>query len=201
MKTLNEYINEKLNLDDDGIHTIVPKSRMELTRIIKKMIEENDYDFSKIYVGDLNDLSNVFAFVEIKHDINVTGWDVSKVKNMEGLFSCGINNDIIGVEDWDVSNVESMANMFAGCTAFNGDLSDWKVKNVKDFNGMFSDCTTFMGKGLENWDVSNGDQFQKMFNNCKRLKCDLSNWNIKEDAITKTMFKDCLLGDSKKPKL
>ena len=28
-----------------------------------------------------------------------------------------------------------------------------------------------------------------MFHNCNNLECDLSNWNSKEDAITKTMFK------------
>lgn len=200
MKTLNEYINEKLVLTKNT-KIVTIKTKKDLINEIKKKIDNNDYNFSGLYVGALEDFSNLFLGIELHNSkIDVSNWDLRNCKNMEGLFYGLKNIEINGLETWNVSNVENMENMFADCELMNIDLSNWDVSNVNNFAGMFSDCKKFKGNGLENWDVSNGDHFFGMFHNCTNLECDLSNWNIKEDAITKTMFKGCNLENHKKPK-
>ncbi len=79
-------------------------------------------------------------------DITFTnGWDVSKVTNMNSMFTkTSFDQPISSVTDilhmfhtnpnfnqdignWDVSNVTNMAHMFWGSTSFNQDISNWPV--------------------------------------------------------------------------
>jgi len=48
------------------------------------------------------------------------------------------NGDISG---WDVSKVEDMSGMFSGTSDFNGDIGGWDVSNVED---MVSSCVVFL---------------------------------------------------------
>ena len=68
-------------------------------------------------------------------------WDVSKVTNMDSLFSDSRFND--DISDWDVSKVKSMRWMFYN-SIFNRDISKWVVSNVEDMTGMF-DSSKFNG--------------------------------------------------------
>ena len=47
------------------------------------------------------------------------------------------------VSKWDVSRVKNMQGMFLGATSFNGDLSKWDVTRVIDMRGMFMGATLF----------------------------------------------------------
>ena len=69
-------------------------------------------------------------------------WDVSQVKNMEGLFTqrTQFNQDI---SKWDTSQVVSMAGMFRGAVIFDADISGWDVSKVTDMNYMFYDAISF----------------------------------------------------------
>ena len=64
--------------------------------------------------------------------------DTSKITNMGDLFK--FDNNIkhnFDVSDWDVSNVTDMSDMFYECGQFNCDLSKWDVSKVKDMQYMF----------------------------------------------------------------
>ena len=50
------------------------------------------------------------------------------------------------ISKWDVSRVKDMGGMFLGATSFNGDLSRWDVSSVKNMNGMFLGATLFKRK-------------------------------------------------------
>ena len=66
---------------------------------------------------------------------DISGWDVSSVVAMAGMFYESAFNKDIG--SWDVSSVQDMEMMFYGATEFNQDLSGWEVTNVfscSDFN-------------------------------------------------------------------
>ena len=70
---------------------------------------------------------------------NISGWDVSNVTNMTGMFDgCrSFNQDI---SSWDVSNVTSMSFMFCNCESFNQDLSGWNVSKVFYKLNVFNHC-------------------------------------------------------------
>ena len=100
MKTLNQYIKEKLIINKDYRDAkIVVKSFDELRKII-----EDRYDKlgagTEQYPIDFNDIdvSNIDSFCTM----------------LKGIFY-ETKFKYIDVSDWDVSNVKSMRRMFAKC--------------------------------------------------------------------------------------
>ncbi|MBW8241226.1 BspA family leucine-rich repeat surface protein [Muricauda oceani] len=87
----------------------------------------------------------------------------------------------------DISNVSSMLVMFAGATAFNGDLSLWNVENVTDMGAMFSGATTFNGD-LSDWDTKNITNMSYMFSKAEAFDQDLGGWKIGSIEDMSNMF-------------
>ena len=163
MKRLTDYIAESFKRPSAGQNkSVKPRTKDELKKIIKDAFAHKQYNLNFI--------------------------DTSYIKDMSGLFE-GVRHDF-DVTDWDVSNVTDMSHMFADCTQFNGDLSVWDVSNVTDMSFMFKNCGNFNAE-LYAWDVSSVTNMRAMFKNCQKLNCDLSRWNVRKDVNTKFMFDGC----------
>ena len=154
MKTLNQYIQEKLiiNKDYQDAMTVV-KSFDELRKIIEDRYEklgpgtnQNPIDFNDI------DVSNLDSFYSSNRDI--------------GIFE-GTKFKYIDISDWDVSNVKSTNSMFYNCVALKsvGDISDWDVSSVTNMGYMFSFCESF-NKNISSWDISKVLYKSCAFDNC-----------------------------------
>ena len=156
MKNLVEYISESYeythNLSKSeqdwinynkgkGKSKVQPKSKKELIKIINDSFEKGVYDLNFIDTSKITDMS--WLFENIKHNFDVSNWDVSNVKDMTGMFYC--------------------------CKNFDCDLSNLNVSNVTDMHALFRKCNNFTGKGLENWDVSKVTDMRYMFNDCNKL--------------------------------
>jgi len=182
MKQLSIYINEKLVLNKDTFknnYTYFPKDKYELKELIDQLIEERK-DNSVI---DLND-------IDISKVINLGADDIRT-----GLFAGNDNIKYIDISGWDVSNVESMCGMFDSCQNLRsiGDLSKWNVSKVIDMSFMFYDCYRLNNIGdISDWDISSVKTFQCMFNNCRKLTYvgDLKKWykNMANNCNTINMF-------------
>ena len=176
--------NSNLNSNDNVMITIIEyllsKSNPKTTN--KDIIEANDDNIQDIVRSELSKLGP-------EADLNHI--DVSKVTNMDSVFRLRqFNGDISA---WDVSNVLNMDYMFQGTLHFNCDLSNWDVSNVTSMTKMFSGNAEFEGKGLENWKISQDIEYMDgMFWGCKKLKADLSNWDVKGKKIIDQMFSCCL---------
>ena len=102
MKTLNQYIQEKLVINKDYCGaTIVVKSFDELRKIIedrydklgpgtkRKPIDFNDIDVSNLDSFYSNDFYNndrgLFSRTRFKY-IDISDWDVSNITNMSYMF-------------------------------------------------------------------------------------------------------------------
>ena len=130
MKTLNQYIQEKLiiNKDYKDVKMYHPKSFDELRKII-------DDRYDKLGSGtkqkpiDFNDI------------------DVSNIDSFCGKYDTGIFEytrfKYIDISDWDVSNIKSMRGMFFMCTELKsvGDISKWNVSKVSNNILMFFNCS------------------------------------------------------------
>ena len=151
MKTLNQYIKEKLIINKDYHDTkIVVKSSDELRKIIEQRYEEYGPGTKRNPI-DFNDI------------------DVSNIDSFRDKLDLGIFNDMnfkyIDVSDWDVSNVTNMAYMFQGCNNFNQDISEWDVSKVTNMTYMFYRCKKF-NQDLSKWNVSNVRYHAYTFYNC-----------------------------------
>ena len=193
MKTLNQYIKEKLIINKDYVdaHTLTPESFDELREIIEDRYEklgpgteQKPIDFNDI------DVSNIDSFYNYNKSIVCDS----------GLFE-RTKFKYIDISDWDVSNVKSMRQMFQWCKELKsvGDISKWDVSKVIYMNGMFSNCYYF-NQNISDWDVSSVTEMQYMFYNCKKFNQDLSKWNVYKVYKNILMFDNCLIKDEYKPK-
>lgn len=115
---------------------------------------------------------------------DLTGWDVSAITNMSGLFN---SSDFDGnVSNWDVSNVTDMSSMFSS-SPFNGDLSIWNTGKVTTMRAMFASNSAFNGD-ISNWDVSKVTNTESMFNNADAFNTDISSWNMSAVTDMTSMF-------------
>ena len=167
MKTLNQYIQEKLIINKDYRDTKVaePKSFDELRKIIDDRYnklgpgtKDNPIDFNDIDVSNLDSFCGKYEkglFKETKFKyIDISYWDVSNVRVMYHMFyGCKELESVGDISKWDVSSVTDMRYMFYYCKKFNQDISKWKVSNVTDMRYMFTFCESF-NQDLSNWDVS-----------------------------------------------
>ena len=142
MKTLNQYIQEKLIVNKDYRDAgLSPKSFDELRKIIEQRYEEkgpgteqDPIDFNDIDVSNLDSFceknKGIFEYTRFKY-IDISDWDVSNIKSTNNMFyDCGKLKSVGDISSWNVSNVEHMMNMFSGCDNFNQDISDWDVSKV-----------------------------------------------------------------------
>ena len=153
MKSLNQYIKEKLIINKDYHDAmIVVKSFDELRKIIEdryktlgagteqKPIDFNDIDVSNIDSFYDKNKEGIFGHTKFKY-IDISEWDVSNVTNMTRMFCwCKELESVGDISKWDVSKVNSMIHMFFDCKKFNQDISNWDVSNVMGRVGMFYGC-------------------------------------------------------------
>ena len=191
MKTLNQYIQEKLIINKDykdyRNNMIVVKSFDELRKIIEDRYnklgpgtEQNPINFNDI------DISNIDSFYSSNRDIGIF---------QETQFK------YIDISDWNVLNVTNMAGMFFRCKDLKsvGDISKWDVSNVTDMSFMFSKCKKF-NQDLSNWNVSKVTNMQFMFDNCKSFNQDISKWNVSNVTVQYGIFYHCPIKNEYKPK-
>ena len=216
MKTLNQYIKEKLIINKDYVdaHTLTPESFDELREIIEDRYEklgegtkDNPINFNDIDVSNLNSFYNkhkgkygsgLFEHTKFKY-IDISGWDVSNVKSMCRMFYwCKELKSVGDISNWDVSNANNMHCMFSHCNCLNPDVSSWDVSNVKDMSYMFRLCYSF-NQDISGWDVSNVTNMDRMFEYCKSFNQDLSKWNLFR-VSGMLMFDNCPIKYEYKPK-
>ena len=188
MKTLNQYIKEKLIINQDyHDNKIVIKTFDELRKIIDDRYEklgpgteQKPIDFNDI------DVSNMDSFCD-KYTV-------------KGIFA-ETKFKYIDISDWDVSNVTDMQYMFCGCKELKsvGDLSNWDVSNVTNMSHMFAFCKKF-NQDLSSWDVSNVTNMQFMFYGCISFNQDISKWNVSKEMYKKCAFDKCPIKKEYKPK-
>ena len=212
MKTLNQYIKEKLiiNRDYRDVNIYHPKSFDKLRNIIEYRYDklgpgtkQNPIDFNDIDVSNFDSFcsnnTGIFEKTKFKY-IDISYWDVSNVYSMRHMFyRCKELESVGDISKWNVSKVRFMAFMFSECKKINQDLSEWNVSNVTDMNYMFWECGSF-NQDLSKWNVSNVIDMSNMFSDCTSFNQDLSNWNVSKVQYNLLMFYNCPIKEEYKPK-
>ena len=173
------------------------KDKDDLWRIIDEEIEAqgNTADLNLIDTSKITDMSHLFNSNTHSSDSHadysafngdISGWDVSGVKDMSQMFdgARAFNGNISG---WDVSGVEGMREMFSYARAFNGDISSWNVSGVKNMSWMFEEAHAFNGD-ISGWDVSNVKDMSYMFNWARAFNGNISEWDVSGVTDMSRMF-------------
>jgi len=174
MKTINQYISEKLHINNTTKieYMYHPKDKDELIKAIQDKIEkyglgtkEDLLDLNDIDTSKVTDMSHLFNSLDGKlkdlsknGHFDISSWNISNVVNMENMFYHSEFNG--NISNWDVSNVEDMSFMFAVST-FDRDISKWNVSKVENMRYMFSN--SYFNGDISKWDVSNVKNMRLMF--------------------------------------
>lgn len=196
MKPLITYIYEKIKITSKDIdYKYFPKNNEDLQFILLDKIKNSKngiLDVSDIDItnNEINILNSTFSFDEMKGITEIIGlenWDISNITEIQYLFSGNRNLVTIkGLENWDTSNIKDMSGVFFLCCSIkNLDLSGWNMQSVQHTRNMFAACSNLKSIGnISNWKIKNIsdphylNRFRHMFDGCKKLKLDISNWNL-----------------------
>ena len=116
---------------------VQPKNKKQLKQLIDYAFKHNIYDLNFIVTSKITDMS--YLFENVKHNFDISSWDVSNVTDTEFMFYFCVNFNC-DLSDWDVSNVTCMYFMFGSCKQFNCDLSRWNTSKIKNMKCMFKGC-------------------------------------------------------------
>lgn len=136
----------------------------------------NDTSFiESLDTSKATNMSNMFNYFKSSSDLDLSGWDVPKVKNMSSMFqNCSVPE--LNVTNWNSNQVTDMSSMFQLFTGNITGLNTLDTSNVTDMDSMFRDCkaTTL---DLSNWDVNNVTNMNGMFNQAYLEILDISGWD------------------------
>ena len=130
-------------------------------------------------------------------EIDVTGWDLSKTKELQGLFADSRSlKNIIGIDSWNTSNLVNISNMFGSCASLKSlDLSTFDTSKLQMFQSLFYNCTSLESVNMDNWNlskISNTDAGGGSLSNTIALKTiSARNWKIPQnfnDVFSRTWF-------------
>ena len=200
MKSLTNYINEKMVYNSETIYKVTPTSKEELIKIIRKEFENKNYDLTFIDTCKISDMSSIFVDID-KYtkdwdiELNISTWNTSNVTDISNLFSNVRKISKIDLTHWDVSNVKYMSSVFSVTNLKQvGDLSKWDLHNCKDIGAMFYMCSELESIGdISNWNVSKVIDTDFFLSGCHKIKSigDISKWNVIRVNDFTEMFSNC----------
>lgn len=113
--------------------------------------------------------TNLFSGMTIP-TVNLSLWDTSNVKAMNGMFQnckCLTNLDL---EDFDTSKLTDVGNMFNGCTQLKDvNLTAFDTSHITNMCAMFKDCSELTAIDVDGFNVSTVTDMSSMFSGCTKL--------------------------------
>ena len=134
-----------------------------------------------------------FAYCENLTALDVSGFNTSKVTDMNDMFDDCRSLTTLDVSKWDTSNVTDMNDMFRLCNNLTAlDVSKWNTSKVTDMSGMFTVCAELTTLDVSKWNTSKVTSMHSMFGSCGKLTTlDVSNFNTSNVTIMIEMFSNC----------
>ena len=128
---------------------------------------------------------------------DISNWNTSKVKNINGIFSnCICLKSLPNISNWNISNVNDISYAFSGCSSLESlpDISIWDISNVTNMCSIFNNCNSLKSlPDISKWNTSNVINMSSIFSDCGNLDCipDISNWKTCNLKNMIKIFKNC----------
>ena len=127
----------------------------------------------------VTNMSNAFSFAGVvTNDFNedISGWDMSNVENMSGMFYRQplFNQDL---SSWNTSSATNISSIFWKASAFNQPLNSWDVSNVTNMAYSLRETSVF-NQDLSSWDTSKVTSMRSIFYKSYLFDQNISSWNV-----------------------
>ena len=159
-------------IDMDGINTSRVKYMSYMFRSGKNLYKE--INLASLDTSNVEDMSHMFATAGMKTmenllPLDLSHFNTSKVKNMEGMFS-GTFAPSLNIRSFDTSNVENMRLMFIDLNNVTDlDLSGWNVKKVNNIQALFVRDNKLKNLNLSGWELDSVTDMNSMFSGLSDL--------------------------------
>jgi len=136
-------------------------------------------------VSKIKDMSGLFSPNYIMNE-PIECWDIGNVTNMHGMFGFAVSFNQ-PLDKWDTSKVTNMESVFYNATSFNQPLNSWNVSSVKTMTWLFSRADSF-NQPLDNWDTSKVKKAMATFQLAKSFNQPLDAWDVSSVTDMAYMF-------------
>ena len=120
---------------------IAPKDSTQLFSGFSKIKEF--VGFSNLDTSQVTNMHEMLEYCGAK-ELDSSGWDTSKVTDMDAMFLQCRNLEKVTVKGWDTTNVKDMGSMFFDCPKLHKlDLSNFKTPNLKMGEMMFGEDSIY----------------------------------------------------------
>ncbi|EHK9937657.1 BspA family leucine-rich repeat surface protein, partial [Enterococcus faecium] len=142
-------------------------------------------------VSNVTNMNSLFRACSSLTTLEVSNWDTSNVINMESMIQDCAKLTTLDVSKWDTSKVTNMRRLFIRCSNLtNLDVSKWDTSKVTDMYGLFSDDPQLSALDVSNWNTSKVTNMDYLFENCTSLtSLDLSNFDTSKVTSMTEIFK------------
>ena len=126
--------------------------------------------FKNIVSDSLIDISKMFYNTTPINSLDMTGIDISRIKNMESLYQF-YKGDFLNLSYLNTSSVINMNNFFSDSYYLKSlDISNFNTLNVETMDYMFSNVTKIEILNLSNFNTPKLKSVKNMFSGCVSLK-------------------------------
>ena len=153
--------------DTPGINTIRIKDNTSLLT-----------GFPRIYFNNSGDKDKL---------LTIEQWGMSKWFSMQGAFHGCANLTDNASDTPDLSGVTDLSHMFAGASAFNGNIGGWETGTITNMASMFAGAATF-NQDIGNWNTANATDMSSMFKNAIVFNSNIGGWNTSSARDMSSMF-------------
>lgn len=153
----------------------------------------SEIDVSHFNLSKCRNINGMFANCPQLEKVNTLGWDTSNIENFGGVFSWDKKLTSLDVSHWDTSSAVDMSGMFAQCESLQYiDVSNFKTSNAANMKMMFGGCKNLVNIDVSGFDTSNVVNMDGMFSeNMKLSQIDVSGFDTSNVTNMYRMFYRC----------
>ena len=156
----------------------------------------NEIDLSGFDTSKVTNMSNMFLSVSSLKNLDLSSFDTSNVTNMYSMFGWSENLETIDLSSFNTSKVTDMSNMFISNSSLEElDLSGFDTGNVTNMTYMFAYCSSLTELDLSRFNTNKVTDMSSMFDGDAALKSIKfsSNFNTHNVKYMYQMFYGCSL--------
>lgn len=134
-------------------------------------------DLSTWDTSNVKDMSSMFNGSGVK-TLDLSNFDTSNVTTLYYFLSGASNLKSLNVDGWDVSKVSNMNYAFYYSGLESLDLSSWNTESLTSMNSIFENMTSLTSLNVDGWNISGVSKLTAAFRNSPLLEeIDISTWD------------------------